>query len=64
MARYRFISTVRDNNAPNECSGGSVCEVPSGNGTDPDPILPPVFAVDLARSSGPASGVLRRGSRR
>jgi parallel beta-helix repeat protein len=106
-------NTVRDNNAPNECSGGSVCEVPSGsgillvaadsnsvrhnkvtgnnsfgiavsnicvaqqldqptcdfisqdiqpdsdnnrivqntvlgNGTDPDPVLPPVFAVDLA----------------
>jgi parallel beta-helix repeat protein len=104
---------VRDNNAPNECSGGEVCEVPSGtgvllvaadsntirgnqvtgngsfgvaisniclaqqlspdecaavssdiqpdsdnnhvvhnvvlgNGTSPDPILPPVFAVDLA----------------
>ena len=104
---------VRDNNAPNECSGGQVCEVPSGtgvllvaadsntirgnqitgnnsfgvavsniclaqqlspadcaavssdiqpdsdnnhvvhnavlgNGTNPDPILPSVFAVDLA----------------
>ena len=25
-------NSVRDNNAPNECSGGSVCEVPSGSG--------------------------------
>jgi cytochrome c peroxidase len=106
-------NVVRDNNAPNACSGGLVCEVPSGtgvlvmaadsntitgnqitgndsfgvavanicvaqqlsdadcaavtadiqpdsdndhivhntvlgNGTNPDPILPPVFAVDLA----------------
>lgn len=106
-------NVIRDNNAPNACSGGLVCEVPSGtgvlvmaadsntiqnnqitgndsygvavanicmaqqlsptdceavsadiqpdsdnnhvvhntvvgNGTSPDPILPPVFAVDLA----------------
>jgi cytochrome c peroxidase len=106
-------NVVKNNNAPNECSGGSVCEVPSGtgilliaadsnsvrknqvsgndsfgiavaniclaqqlspaecaavsadiqpdsdndhvvhntvlgNGTNPDPVLPPVFAVDLA----------------
>ena len=25
-------NVVRDNNAPNECSGGTVCEVPSGTG--------------------------------
>jgi parallel beta-helix repeat protein len=106
-------NTVRNNNQPNECSGGEVCEVPSGtgillvaadansvrhnrvtgnnsfgiavaniclaqqldqptcdlisqdiqpdsdndhvvhntvlgNGTSPDPVLPPIFAVDLA----------------
>jgi hypothetical protein len=104
-------NVVHHNNAPNECSGGTVCEVPSGtgilvlaadsnevrenlvtgnksfgiavanicvaqqlppdvcaaldiepnpddnritfntvlgNGTNPDPILPPMFAVDLA----------------